>query len=80
MRPRDVVLVRAGSGHLHIGRPTRRGYQLACFNDDLSGPTVKALTGQAAEDLWKRRPNSRCEDCQTLRKRGWFAIRRVTGW
>ncbi len=79
VRPRSVCLVRRGSGYLHIGMPTGRGYDTACCNPFVS-PSTRVWHGQDAEAQWRAKPQYRCPDCAALRKRGWGAIRRVTGW
>ena len=75
-----LALVRAGSGHLHVGQPTGRGYPLACYRPDLTGGNVRAEIGDAADRWWRAKPQSRCPDCEALRRRGWRTLVTIAGW
>ena len=75
----DVVLLRAGSGTIHMGVPLGRGWDTFCCHM-IDSPHVRTYGEDTAGPLLERSSRFLCEDCTALADRPWSVIRRITGW
>lgn len=75
----DVLLLRAGSGTIHLGIPLGRGFDTMCCHL-IDSPHVRTWTGDQAEAVAARSFRYVCDDCTTIAGKPWRVIRRITGW
>ena len=76
----DIVLLRAGSGYLHLGIRLGRGYDTMCCNPIDAAPHVRAWTGDDAGRVARKKARYFCLECVVVSERPWRIIRRITGW
>lgn len=79
VRREHVVAVRPGSGYIHLGVPTGRGYDTMCCQTIVSEHT-RIASGEAMQRVWREKARYRCPDCDTLGRSPWSRVRQVTGW
>lgn len=79
VRREHVVAVRAGSGYVHLGVPTGRGYDTMCCSTIVSEHT-RIAAGADMVPYWRAKARYQCPDCKVLAARPWSKVRQITGW
>lgn len=79
VREDDVVLLRAGSGTIHLGVRLGRVHDTFCCTV-IDSPHVRTWTGEQATAYVEERARFVCDDCVTIADKPWRLVCRITGW
>lgn len=79
VREDDVVLLRAGSGTIHLGVRLGRLHDTFCCTV-IDSPHVRTRTGDDAETYAAEKAEYLCDECCLVAEKPWPTILRITGW
>lgn len=79
VREDDVVLLRAGSGTIHLGVRLGRVHDTFCCTV-IDSPHVRTRTGEAAAAYAEEKADYVCDECLQVGEKPWATICSITGW